>query len=257
MGTVAASFPRISPVAFTGTIFTFLGVAILAAASRTILRIRQFHSIDVDDGFLILSVIAFSAGTGVVYLARDTMYLQSEVMLHMVDPATIPNFRDQMLYSQKLNESSSVLIWTAIFAVKFSFVFFFQTCTASSLVTREAIYLDATVCIDVVTDILVISIPTALLWKVSLDFHRKLTLGAVLCLSIFMIVIAIVRVTSAKLPGSVTDSSWIFFWQSIEAAIAIIMVSLTVVRSLFGQSRAAVPMPEEYLNMTDLEGRDN
>ncbi|KAI9689399.1 MAG: hypothetical protein M1822_010050 [Bathelium mastoideum] len=59
-----------------------------------------------------------------------------------------------------------------------------------------------------------------------------------LCLSIFMIVIAIVRVAAFLLPGHVTDTVWLFFWQTMEAAVAVIMVALTGFRSLFQSDQA-------------------
>ena len=78
-----------------------------------------------------------------------------------------------------------------------------------------------------------LSIPLSLLWIARIDFRRKLILAAMLCLSVFMIIIAIVRVTASELPGGVADTSWLFFWQTMEAAIAVIMVALTGFRSLF------------------------
>lgn len=48
-----------------------------------------------------------------------------------------------------------------------------------------------------------------------------------------MIIIAIVRVASSTLPGDVTDTSWLFFWQTLEAATAVTMVVITSFRSLF------------------------
>ena len=48
-----------------------------------------------------------------------------------------------------------------------------------------------------------------------------------------MIIIAIVRAAGSLLPGGVTDTVWLFFWQVMEAAVAVIMVALTGSRSLF------------------------
>ena len=73
---------------------------------------------------------------------------------------------------------------------------------------------------------------------VKLEFRRKMALAAVLCLSVFMMIIAIVRVAASALPDGVTDTSWLFFWQTMEAAVAIIIVSLTAIRSLFGANAA-------------------
>ena len=72
--------------------------------------------------------------------------------------------------------------------------------------------------------------------------RRKLALGAVLCLSIFMIIIAAIRFGLCEIPtrtgASIPDTTWLFFWQAMEACTAIIMVSLTAFRSLYGQERA-------------------
>ena len=84
----------------------------------------------------------------------------------------------------------------------------------------------------------VLSIPIALLYMVKLEFRRKMALAAVLCLTIFDMIIAIVRVAASALPGGITDTAWLFFWQTMEAALAIIIVSLTVIKSFFGASAA-------------------
>lgn len=114
------------------------------------------------------------------------------------------------------------------------------------MVRREHTYLIFTTSLDILTDLLIISVPFALLWTVKLSLRRKLALFAVLSLSAFMIAIAIVRValssvasksTAASSSQAITDTVWLFFWQSIEAAIAIIMVSVTAFRSMLGQKQ--------------------
>ena len=51
-----------------------------------------------------------------------------------------------------------------------------------------------------------------------------------------MIIIAIVRAAASELPGGVTDTAWLFFWQTMEAAVAIITVSVMVSKALLGQN---------------------
>lgn len=73
-----------------------------------------------------------------------------------------------------------------------------------------------------------------------------------------MIAIAIIRVALAPLPNDVTDSVWIFFWQFVEAAAAIFMVSLTAIRSVFGHKKAErssrkAPLSQQYVNMETLD----
>ena len=58
---------------------------------------------------------------------------------------------------------------------------------------------------DIFTDVLIISIPVAMLWNVRITLKRKLTLGAMLCLSIFSILVAIVRTALAPLPSGVIE----------------------------------------------------
>ncbi|KAI0479831.1 hypothetical protein F4859DRAFT_529965 [Xylaria cf. heliscus] len=85
--------------------------------------------------------------------------------------------------------------------------------------------------LDVLTDILIVSIPIILLRRTNIRTSQKAGLGVFLCLSIVMISFALTRVS--KIRGVVgIDIIWEFFWQYMETAVAVIMGSLTVVRSL-------------------------
>lgn len=79
----------------------------------------------------------------------------------------------------------------------------------------------------------VIVIPVLLLWRVRIKFQQKLALGLSLCLSIIMIITAIVQISGIHAPTNTIDVTWEIFWQLMEACIAVIMVSLTAFRSLF------------------------
>ncbi|KAI9652819.1 MAG: hypothetical protein M1831_006344 [Alyxoria varia] len=86
---------------------------------------------------------------------------------------------------------------------------------------------------DVLSDILIVSIPVAILWKVKIAIRQKFGLGTALCLSLVMAIFAIVRCAGTKMPNGRSDSVWVHFWQQQEASIAVIMVSITSFRSLF------------------------
>ena len=69
-----------------------------------------------------------------------------------------------------------------------------------------------------------------------------------------MIIIAIIRIAKAPLPNNATDTVWLFFWQFMEAAAAVLMVSLTAIRSLFGQQKIEkasrnAPRAQQYVNI--------
>lgn len=49
-----------------------------------------------------------------------------------------------------------------------------------------------------------------------------------------MIIIAIVRISGLRIETAILDIVWELFWQQTEAAIAVIMVSITAFRSLLG-----------------------
>ena len=85
-----------------------------------------------------------------------------------------------------------------------------------------------------------LAIPIRLLWKVQIKLRQKLGFGIFLCLSVFMMITAIVRISSLRVdttllgvPINAIDVPWKLFWQQAEACIAVLMVSLTAIRSIF------------------------
>lgn len=49
-----------------------------------------------------------------------------------------------------------------------------------------------------------------------------------------MIIIAIIRISGLRIETTILDIVWELFWQQTEAAVAVIMVSITAFRSLLG-----------------------
>lgn len=83
--------------------------------------------------------------------------------------------------------------------------------------------------------ILVVSIPTIMLWQVRMKTAQKLGIGAFLCLSFCMIIIACIRFSGLRIRGSSVDV-WQFFWLEVEACVAVCMISLTAFRSVFASN---------------------
>ena len=77
-----------------------------------------------------------------------------------------------------------------------------------------------------------VAIPIRLLWNLQIKRRQKIGLGVFLCLNLSMAIIAFIRSASIR-SDAVWDTSWILFWQHIEACNAVIMVSLTAFRSFF------------------------
>ncbi len=90
--------------------------------------------------------------------------------------------------------------------------------------------------IDCVT---VISIPVVLLWNVQISLRQKFALWGILCLSIFTMITAVVRVAGGNISHGQVDSAWAIFWLQVEAAVAVIVVSMTAFRELFIAHKAS------------------
>lgn len=87
-------------------------------------------------------------------------------------------------------------------------------------------------------DLPVIMIPVALLWRVRISLRRKILLMFILGLSVFTIIVSIVRIAGARFPNGSVDSAWVVFWLQLEAAVAVIIVSITSYRSLFVKDKS-------------------
>ena len=86
---------------------------------------------------------------------------------------------------------------------------------------------------DIITDTFIISIPITLLWSVRVPLRRKVTLCGILCLSIFMIIIAIVRASLGHNALGQIDAAWAIFWLQVESSVAVIVCSVSAFRALF------------------------
>ena len=93
---------------------------------------------------------------------------------------------------------------------------------------------------------LVISIPVALLWNVKISLRRKFSLWGVLCLSVLTMATAIVKIAGGNISHGQVDSAWAIFWEQAEAAIAVVVVSISAFRALFVAHRASKQQSPAY-----------
>ena len=84
-----------------------------------------------------------------------------------------------------------------------------------------------------------ISVPVLLLWNVQISPRRKFALWGVLCLSIFTAITAIITIAGGNTSHGQVDSAWVIFWQQAEAAVALIVVSVSAFRALFVARKAS------------------
>ncbi|KAK3984616.1 hypothetical protein QBC44DRAFT_353531 [Cladorrhinum sp. PSN332] len=86
--------------------------------------------------------------------------------------------------------------------------------------------------LDIVTDLMVVSLPIIILRRSRLSAATKFGLGVFLSLSIVMCIFAAVRAGGYHY-NNVEDDTWAFFWMQAEGVVAIMMASLTAFRTLF------------------------
>ena len=89
----------------------------------------------------------------------------------------------------------------------------------------------------------VISIPTLVLWKATMGVRQKISLSAFLIMNVWLIIIAIVRVSLFK-RGNTFDLTWTLFFQFLEPNVAIVAACFTAFRSIFVNSSIKVRKPD-------------
>lgn len=78
-----------------------------------------------------------------------------------------------------------------------------------------------------------------------MKFTQKLGLAALLCLSIFMVLISAIRMTGYAHHHGLIDPTWTWFWMYIESCVAIIIASISAFSPLFFINRDRVKKADE------------
>ncbi|ETS87116.1 hypothetical protein PFICI_00944 [Pestalotiopsis fici W106-1] len=130
-----------------------------------------------------------------------------------------------------------VISWAFVVADPFIICPYFSVdavqCFTSTVDGRKTLGLTALVTVlDILSDIMVVSIPIIILRGSFLSRSTKFGLAVFLCLSIFMAICAIIRIAGFHYKG-LEDDTWEFFWQQVEGAVAVMMASITAFRTLF------------------------
>lgn len=275
--TTPSAPPKIGQTCFQATIGVLFGIALIVATGRTVIcaRIYKSHGFTIDDGFFLLALVTFLAGTVMLYVDVPHFYLEENVTAGLESPPT--NFIPLLILGEKLEDAVTSLIGASVVSVKFSFLFFFRAllrqqkkmlvwwwcifalliptafimifaifivcaywnqevfvkCVTPAVHSRQDGVLKSITILDILTDAFLISIPVVLLWNVRITIRRKLALGGILCLSFCTMIVSIIKVAGGFTSNGGVDTAWVFFWYTIEAAVAIIVVSFTAFRALF------------------------
>ncbi|TGO52384.1 hypothetical protein BCON_0142g00100 [Botryotinia convoluta] len=118
---------RIDKQAFLVSTGFLLAVGLVSAICRFYVRLQIQKDFGLDDGFLLVGIGCISVALIIQYsINMDTMYL-AEALTHNPETAVMPpDFLQQVFGFQKWITVVSMLTWTSIMAVKFSFLFLFR-----------------------------------------------------------------------------------------------------------------------------------
>ena len=100
------------------------GLAIIAAIARTVIRVRRFHRIAADDWAVFFGVLFLIPGTVLLFTAVQANYNEEK---SVVNPNTSPiDLLKSAVHGTRLVLAADVLLWFTVYAIKFSFLFFFR-----------------------------------------------------------------------------------------------------------------------------------
>ena len=105
----------------------FFVISILATISRTAIRIRLQKKLLFDDWLLLFACFCLCAAIGLIYKSLDALYVGEEMILSPLPLEQSLRFIPQALWFEKMLDAYLCLLWTTIFAVKFSFLVFFRS----------------------------------------------------------------------------------------------------------------------------------
>lgn len=102
-------------------------ICLLSATCRFYIRLRVQQQFSIDDWFLIVAICCLACALAILHSrAIDTMYLVQAVTTGMAGADMPPDFLQRSYEFHKWITITLMLAWSAIMAIKFSFLFLFR-----------------------------------------------------------------------------------------------------------------------------------
>ncbi|KAJ5799448.1 uncharacterized protein N7518_001516 [Penicillium psychrosexuale] len=90
---------------------------------------------------------------------------------------------------------------------------------------------------DIITDLMILSIPFLVLWRTRISLRKKLILLSIFSATIFIMVTAVIRVAVEMTYDRQMNIDWLCFWSFVEVDVAIIVSCVASLRQLFVTSQ--------------------
>ncbi|KAI1738017.1 hypothetical protein F4680DRAFT_450415 [Xylaria scruposa] len=271
---------KIDKQRFKISLSVLFGTAIFSVVVRLVIRIFGHVPWSLDDGLVVTSAALLASGFATCLHKLDTIYLIEAINKGVAFP-----FQEDLaniLSVQKWSTITAFLVWTSVYLVKFTFLYFFHILVRgmprkirvffwSTVGLSVAFWIytvlepliicphfgaDAAKCsvrpeqhiksivgnllialVDIISDVMIITIPLVILSRSLMPTARKVSLAAMLCLSIVMIVIALIRligtIIDTRLDGHGAAPVWVTYWTTLEGCVSVTMTSVIVIRAIF------------------------
>ncbi|KAI1920440.1 hypothetical protein LOZ65_004040 [Ophidiomyces ophidiicola] len=128
------------------------------------------------------------------------------------------------------------------------------SCNTPKHIRREAISLRFTTTADILSDLMLMSLPVAFILTSTLPLSQKLGLVGLFLLGFTVIAMSILRI--AAIDNSLkahTPPSWLLFWDAMECTIAVIVSCVAAFKSLFTYRKHASAF-KKYANVSENSG---
>ncbi|KAI4152274.1 MAG: hypothetical protein LQ340_003003 [Diploschistes diacapsis] len=121
MSNITAALPELAPSRISRDVFNLIylwhAIAVCMAFARTGFRFYTFRRVNIDDAFLMLAILATTAAIVLSHFLVPLAFFQNETSLGQLKPGS--DFVGKMLMAKNLEEATSVMVWSTIYAVKY------------------------------------------------------------------------------------------------------------------------------------------
>ncbi|KAI1493659.1 hypothetical protein F5X96DRAFT_620776 [Biscogniauxia mediterranea] len=273
--------PSVSQPTLIGVLWSGTAFSIIVVSARLVIRLKLFGRLKIDDylvlwalAFNLTSTLIWTVLSRDLYITLVTEEADWASLLNVIAEALHGNLASYIcswscLWSIKLSfmaffhglgrqiRSQQILWWCVLVFIVATYAvcvgMFDYTCLTSAgqdvlancntqrNLDYEYANTRVSTTFDIVTDALIVAVSANIVWRVHLPWRKKLLLAFICSLTIFMMIVAIVRITVGA-PGKAPDLSWLLLWNSVEMTLAIFVACIASFRSLFCYTKSTRPV---------------
>ncbi|KAJ0298690.1 hypothetical protein COL516b_009775 [Colletotrichum fioriniae] len=216
---------NVSRPALTAYTWANVATSYIFLSLRLLVRWRRNRHLLRDDVWMVFAWVCLLTMAVLQMQQMDSLWYVVELEAGRFVPASEEEAELRLEQWLRWSYALTYLFWTGLFAVKA------RKCLSPKEVYFYRFSIFFSTAADVFTDLLIMSLPIAVLPSLQLDFRKKFGLAVAFCLALITILTAIVRMTQV-LKGKTVDMVGLAVWSLTELGTAIIVGSLPPLKAL-------------------------